>query len=311
MKIVFMGTPDFAVPTLKKLLDSEHEIVAVYTKAPKEAGRGHKLTSTPIHELAEKHMIDVVTPKTLKNEESQATLKSFDADIIVLVAYGLILPKEVLEMFKYGCINIHPSLLPRWRGADPIRSTILAGDKQAGVSVMKIGEGIDNGDIYRQVAIPLEHDARYESLHDILAIMGGESLLKVLSEIENGKAKIVKQDDDKATYTKKLESIDGKIDWEKSSEEIYRQINALSSNLGVYFKYKGEKIKVFSAELKKEETECGLEKCVPGAVLADDLCVLCGKGIICLKMLQRPSRKVIDVRSFLRGFPINKGEILE
>jgi methionyl-tRNA formyltransferase len=311
MKIVFMGTPEFAVPALTKLIESEHEIVAVYTKQPKEAGRGYKLTKSPIHELAEKHMIEVLTPKTLKDEDTQETLRSFNADIIVVVAYGLILPKEVFEAFKHGCINIHPSLLPRWRGADPIRNTILAGDEQTGVTIIKIGEGVDNGDILRQVAIPLAHDTKYEVLHDILAVMGTELLLKVLSEIKNGITKVFKQDDDKATYTKKLESIDGKIIWTKSSEEIYKQIMALSSDPGVYFEYKGKKIKVFSANLRKEETECGLEKCTPGTVLSNSLCILCGKGIICLKMLQRPGKKAMDVNSFLRGFPINKGETLE
>ena len=311
MKIVFMGTPEFAVPTLKKLIDSEHEVVAVYTRAPKEAGRGYKVTKSPVHELAEKNMIEVVTPKTLKDASVQERLKSFNADIIVLVAYGLILPKAVLEMCKYGCVNIHPSLLPRWRGADPIRSTILAGDEKAGVTIMKVGEGVDDGDIYRQTEIPLDRDIKYSSLHDILAIMGGELLLNVISEIESGSAKLTKQEENQATYTKKLSKEDGKIDWSKTSEEIYRQIMALGSNPGVYFEYKGEKIKVFSADLVKEETVCGLEKCLPGAVLTDDLCILCGKGIVCLKMLQRPGKKVIDVSSFLRGFPIHKGEVLE
>jgi methionyl-tRNA formyltransferase len=311
MKIIFMGTPEFAVPALEKLIESEHEVVAVYTRQPKEAGRGYKLTKTPVHELAEKNMIQVLTPESLKNEDVQEALKSFNADIIVVVAYGLILPKEVLQMFKYGCINIHPSLLPRWRGADPIRNTILAGDKQTGVTIIQVGEGIDNGDILRQVTMPLAYDTKYETLHDILAVMGTELLLKVLCEIDKKMSKTTPQDDNKATYTKKLESIDGKIDWRKSSEEIYRQIIALSSNPGVYFEYKGEKIKVFSAELKKEETECGPEKCVPGTVFNDDLCIFCGNEIICLKMLQRPGRKVMDVHSFLRGFPINKGEILE
>ncbi|MFC1659368.1 methionyl-tRNA formyltransferase [Pseudomonadota bacterium] len=316
MKIVFMGTPDFAVPTLKKLIDSEHKILAVYTKEPKKVDRGQKIKKTPIHRLAEENGINVFIPKKLSIEEKRQLIE-LNPDICIVVAYGMIIPLEILNIPKHGFLNVHASLLPRWRGADPIRRAILEGDSITGISIMQVTEGLDEGDVLASSSIGIEgKNIRYENLYEELAKEGGNLLLQVLNNMESkpGKIKKIKQNENKSTYAKKIKKEDGKIDWMKSAEKIFRQIMALSASPGVYFEYKGEKIKVFDAEV---ETNFGTNKYTkynPGTVVEENsnkFCILCGNGIICLKKLQRPGKNSMCFREFLRGFPIKIGEILK
>jgi methionyl-tRNA formyltransferase len=320
MKIVFMGTPDFAVPTLKKLIESEHEILAVYTKEPKKFGRGQQMTKTPVHELAEENMIEVFTPKAFGPSE-KVRLAELNPDICIVVAYGIIIPLDIIESVEHGFLNIHASLLPRWRGADPIRRSILEGDKITGISIMQMDEGLDKGDVLATKPIAIEGKyIRYENLYELLAEEGADLLMETLELIESQpeKVKKLKQNEDKTTYARKIAKEDGKIDWSKSAEQIFRQVMALSVSPGVYFEYKGERIKVLDAEIEDENNSFAFSKYRPGTVVENNdcmeckkMCVLCGKGIIFLKKLQRPGKNPLYYDEFLRGFPIKIGEILE
>lgn len=296
-----MGTPKFSCPTLEKLIaDPDFEIVAVYTRAPQIAGRGHKLQNSPIHELALKHGLKIVTPKTLRDEKIKKEFLELGADAAVTVAYGLILPQEVLDGTKFGCINIHPSLLPRWRGAAPIQRTIMSGDKETGINIIKMDSGIDSGDVICEEKFSLNGNEIYSDLATKLSEMGAEILVKTLKNLRDGKVVLTKQDDTLATYAKKIEKAECEIDWKKSAEEIERKIRALNGSLGTFFIHKGEKIKIFSAEIL-DKNSC--EKDV-GEILDDQFSIQCGRGIIRPTMLQREGKKVMPVKEFLLGFKI-------
>ena len=219
MRIVLFATPEFSIPTLHKIFNSKHEIVAVYTKQPKEQGRGMRLQNTPIHNEALKLNIPVFTPKSLKKPEEWEKLKSFNADIFVVVAYGLLLPKEILNIAKYGCINIHPSLLPRWRGAAPMQRALLSGDKKTGVCIIILGEGLDDGDILAKEEIEITNTTTLEDLHDNLSKIGADLMLKCLDNIEKNKKIIATpQAENGLTYAYKIEKEEGKIDFNKNRE---------------------------------------------------------------------------------------------
>jgi methionyl-tRNA formyltransferase len=299
MKIIFMGTPQFACPTLEKLIADPHfEIVAVYTREPQIAGRGHKLTNSEIHNLALKHGLKVVTPKTLKNSETQKEFLNFKADAAVVVAYGLILPKEILSGTKFGCINIHPSLLPKWRGAAPINHTIMNGDKETGVDIIKMDEGIDSGNVIAEEKFLLNGDEDYLMLAEKLSKMGAELLVQTLKKLEKGEVREVKQDAALATYAKKIEKSECEIDWKKSAVEIERKVRALDGFLGAYFFYGEEKIKIFKAKILDEN----LVKAEAGKILDEKLSIQCGKGIIQPQILQRQGKNRVTIDEFLRGF---------
>ncbi len=301
MKIIFMGTPKFSCPTLEKLIaDPDFEIVAVYTRAPQIAGRGHKLQNSPIHELALKHGLKIVTPKTLRDEKIKKEFLELGADAAVTVAYGLILPQEVLDGTKFGCINIHPSLLPRWRGAAPIQRTIMSGDKETGINIIKMDSGIDSGDVICEEKFSLNGNEIYSDLATKLSEIGAEILVKTLKNLRDGKVVLTKQDDTLATYAKKIEKAECEIDWEKSAEEIERKIRALNGSLGTFFIHNGEKIKIFSAEISdKNSCENGA-----GKILDDQFSIQCGKGVIRPTILQREGKKAMPVKEFLLGFKI-------
>jgi len=300
-----MGTPDFAVPALQKLIASEHEVVAVYTKEPKPAGRGYEEIKSKTHLIAEANAIPVYTPKNFKNPEDIDKFISLKADIAVVAAYGLILPKAILEGSKHGSINIHPSRLPRWRGAAPLHHTILAGDATTAVCVMNMDEGLDTGDIYlmRELAVPETMTAK--ELHDITAELGGTMVLEVLDLLATGQAKRIAQSNEGIAYAHKLTRDHEKIDWSRSAFEINCQVRAFSPRPGAYFTYKGEAIKVISAEYQKDD-----QQEAAGTVLDDNLNIACGSGILKPLMLQREGKKVMDAAAFLRGYPIHKGEVL-
>lgn len=297
MNIIFMGTPEFAIPSLKRLTKSHHKILAVYTKEPKKSGRGHKIHQTPIHKLAIESDLKVITPKSLRKSEVQEELKLLNPDIIVVVAYGLILPKEVLEIPKYGCINIHPSLLPRWRGASPIQRAILAGDEETGVCIMKLEEGLDDGDVIKCEKIEITDTTDIQYLHDNLSEIGSRLLVDVLNNIEKSKkVEGIKQDESMVTYAKKIEKTEGKIDWTKSVNEIDRQIRALRVFPGVYFEHNGKRIKILKAN--KIYGHFGES----GRIINNNLMISCSGGAIQPLILQMEGKKPMDIEEFLRGF---------
>lgn len=290
-----MGTPHFSCPTLQKLLDDKHfEIVAVYTREPQIAGRGHKLTNSPIHEMALKNNLPVFTPKSLRNAEIQAEFKALQADAAVVVAYGLILPRAILDATKYGCINIHPSILPRWRGPSPIQYSLLH-DDEIGVTIIKMDEGIDSGDMIAQSKFKLLESDNYGNLVDKLADMGAQMLVQSLYDLQNGKVVAIKQDASLATFSKKLLKEESKLDFNLPALEILRKIRALSGSLTSYFEYNGENIKIFEAQIVDEDA-IGVK-----GEIDDKFVIQCAKGRIRPTKLQRPGKKIVTIEEFLAG----------
>ncbi len=302
MKIIFMGTPDFSCPTLEKLLsDPDFEIVAVYTREPQIAGRGHKLQNSPIHNLALQHNLKVVTPKTLRTLEAQKEFTDLGADVAVVVAYGLLLPQEILDGTKMGCVNIHPSLLPRWRGAAPIQRPIMEGDAETGITIIQMDKGLDSGDMIYQEKFTLDGTETYKTLAQKLSEMGAEILVKTLKNLRDRNIVPVKQDNNLMTYAKKIEKSECEIDWTKSAEEIERKIRGLNGSLEAHFMHNGEKIKIFAAEIvdKNSNTKPA------GTILDDRLLFQCGKGTIRPLILQRQGKKPMPLKEFLLGVKIN------
>lgn len=298
MKIIFMGTPDFACPTLRKLIiDNEFEIVAVYTKAPQIAGRGHKLTNSAIHNLALENNLKVFTPRTLKDLEVQKEFISLKADVAVVVAYGLLLPQEILDGTKFGCINIHPSLLPRWRGAAPIQRTIIAGDKETGVDIIKMDKGLDSGEVIAEEKFSLNGTETYGELVKELSEIGANLLVKTLKNLSHSISKSIKQDEEKVIYAKKIEKSECEINWNESALEIERKIRGLSGSLGAFFMYNNEKIKIFTAEIIEENSVLG----EIGKILNDKFHIQCSKGILRPLTLQRQGKNAMKIDEFLLG----------
>ncbi len=301
MKVIFMGTPSFSCPTLEKLIsDAEFEIVGVYTKEPQISGRGQKLTNSPIHDLALKNNLRVFTPKSLRDNSVQKEFANLGADVAVVVAYGLLLPQEILDAPKFGCFNIHPSLLPRWRGASPIQRPIMEGDKKTGITIIKMDKGLDSGDMICQESFDLSGSETYATLSKKFSDMGAEILVKTLKELGKGNISFTKQDDSLTTYAKKIEKSECEIDWKKSAVEIERNIRGLNGSLGAYFMHNGEKIKIFSAEILDFDSSENLA----GKILDNKLSIQCGKGVIRPLILQRQGKKPMELSEFLLGFRI-------
>ena len=302
LRLAFMGTPAFAVPVLDALIAAKHEIAAVYTQPPRPAGRGHKLRPSPAQERAEAAGLAVRHPPNFKD---RATLDAFAAlglDAAVVVAYGLILPKAVLDVPRHGCFNVHASLLPRWRGAAPIHRAILAGEAETGVAVMRMDPGLDTGPValMRRVAIgPRETTG---TLHDTLAQAGATLMVEALALLEAGTLGLQAQPADGATYARKIEPNEERIDWTRSAGDIDRQVRALSPFPGAYCELGGERVKVFAAEPVE-----GRVGAPPGTLLDDRLAVACGAGALRLMRLQRPGKAAMDASDFLRGRPVAPG----
>lgn len=305
MKVVFMGTPDFSVPVLEALV-KHHEVVCVYTRAPKEAGRGHKETKTPVHLFAEQHGIEVRTPKTLRLEDEQVAFRALNADVAIVAAYGLILPQPILEAFPYGCINVHASLLPRWRGAAPIQRAIEAGDEKSGVTIMQMDVGLDTGDMLLKGEVDITPETTGETLHDALSAIGAGLIIEVLDNID--KIKPEKQDDALSCYAAKIEKSESKLDFSCPAEEIERKVRAFNPYPATYFEYEGERFKVL--EVEALDADSGME-C--GAIVPNDtgLLIQCGQGMILVLKIQRQGKKVMDTDELLRGFSFAEGTILE
>jgi methionyl-tRNA formyltransferase len=295
MKIIFMGTPDFSVQALESLIEAGHEVIAVYTKAPRPAGRGQKEMKSPVHLAAEKHNIPVNTPKTLKDIEVQAEFAALGADVAVVAAYGLILPKTILDICP--CINIHASLLPRWRGAAPIQRAILAGDKTSGVTIMQMDEGLDTGDMLIWEEIPIQGMSAGE-LHDSLATLGAKLVVSAMDLLKKGELKPIRQTGE-ATYADKIKKEEAFINWNKPGAEIIRQINGFNPFPGAYFNYKDEKIKILAAKYKQTDPNAK-----PGTIVDNMLSIACLDGVLHPKTVQRQGKKPMPAADMLRGYNI-------
>ena len=303
MKLAFLGTSEFAVPALKALVEAGHDVIAVYTRAPRPAGRGQQERRTPVHELALSLGLSVQTPKGLRSEEEAAAFKALDLDAAVVVSYGHILPKAFLDAPVLGCINIHGSLLPRWRGAAPIHRAILAGDAETGVTIMRMDEGLDTGPMLLAESTPISAADTAETVHDRLAELGGRLIVSTLDALVAKTIEPVPQPEDGVTYAHKLGKEEGALDWRRPAAELERKVRAFHPWPGTWFDVEGERIKVLGAAVADG-------KDAAGKVLDDQLTVACGEGALAIKHLQRAGKGPMDADAFLRGYPIARGTIL-
>lgn len=299
MRIVFMGSPDFAVPSLDALVGAEHAIACVYTQPPRPAGRGKGEQKTAVHRRAEELGLEVRCPKTLRDEGEQARFAALDSDLAVVAAYGLILPRPILEAPRGGCINIHASLLPRWRGAAPIQRAILAGDEVTGVTIMRMEEGLDTGPMLLKRETAIDSKTAGE-LTDELARLGAEALVEWLES----PASPVPQPEESVTYASKVDKAEARIDWIVPAELVERQVRAFAPSPGAWFEADGERIKLLEAEIAEAAG-------TPGEVLDDQLTIACGSGAIRPLKVQRAGRAIMTPGELLRGFPIAAGTILK
>jgi methionyl-tRNA formyltransferase len=300
LRLIFMGTPDFAVPTLRALAERGHEIVAVYTRAAKPAGRGMKLQPTPVEQEARRIGISVLTPTTLRTAEAQQEFEARHADAAVVVAYGMILPRAILDAPKLGCFNLHASLLPRWRGAAPINRAIMAGDAESGVMVMKMDAGLDTGDVAMAEHIAITDATTAADLHDALAPLGAGLMARAMGALERGELRLAAQSDQGVTYAAKIDKAEARIDWDKSARMVLRHIHGLSPFPGAWCEMpiEGEvRVKILRCELAASSG-------APGELLDDRLTVACKEGAIRILELQRAGRAPMKADDFLRGAPL-------
>ncbi|MCV0382430.1 MAG: methionyl-tRNA formyltransferase [Erythrobacter sp.] len=300
MRIIFMGTPEFAVPTLKALHHAAHEIVAVYTQPPRPAGRGKKLQPSPVQKEAEVLGIEVRSPTSLKSAEEQTRFAALEADVAVVAAYGLILPQAVLDAPAHGCLNVHASILPRWRGAAPIHRAVMAGDPTTGVTIMQMEAGLDTGPMLATIRTPIEAKTTGELTQE-LAEKGAQLMVGTLRELANHRP--LAQDEERAIYAPKIDKAEARIDWGKSAEELERLVRGLAPFPGAWFALEDERVKVLRAEVIEQEGE-------PGEVLDDTLTVGCGENALRPTRLQRAGKPAMDASEFLRGRPVAKGTML-
>lgn len=302
MKIVFMGTPDFSVPVLEKLI-AEHNVLAVYTRAPKESGRGKHINKTPVHILAESKGIEVKTPKSLRNLNEQEELRKLDADIAIVAAYGLLLPQEVLDIFPLGCINVHASLLPRWRGAAPIQRVIEMGDKETGVTIMQMALDLDAGDILSQEKIIIDNTMTGGMLHDKMSVIGANLLIETLHNLKN--ITPIKQNESLVTYAQKLDKKECLINFDCESNSLINKIRAFNPYPCMYFIYKGERFKVFEAKSVDKKAQVG--EIIEGN---DNLIIGTRDSAIQIFRIQREGKQSMDIKELLRGFKFEEGIII-
>ena len=307
LRLVFMGTPDFSVPTLLELVAQGHEIVAVYTRAPKPAGRGMKEQVTPVAREAMRLGIPVLTPKTLRTEEAAETFRAHRADAAVVVAYGLILPQAILDAPILGCFNLHASLLPRWRGAAPINRAIMAGDAESGVMVMKMDVGLDTGDVALTERVAITDATTASDLHDALAVTGGKLMAQAITALENATLTLVPQNEAGVTYAVKITKGEARIDWSKSARDVLRRCHGLSPFPGAWCEIPLDgtltRVKVLRCELVSGHG-------APGTVLDDQLTIACGDGAIRIVELQRAGKQPMTAEVFLRGTRMPAGTLV-
>jgi methionyl-tRNA formyltransferase len=310
LTLAFMGTPDFACPALDALIVAGHKIAAVYSQPPRPAGRGQHDQPSPVQRLAEHHGLEVRTPARLKSLSEQAAFQALGIDAAVVVAYGLILPKPILEAPQRGCLNIHASLLPRWRGAAPIQRAILAGDAETGVTIMQMDEGLDTGAILTQSRIAIDSDDTAATLHNRLSLLGARMILDALERLTGGGLEARPQPSEGVTYAAKLDRREARVDWREPASLIHRRLRAFTPWPGLWFEAKGERLRVIAARPLPART-----RAEPGSILTYvygvALPVACGEGtVLSLEQLQRPGKKPMSAAGFLRGFPLDAGLVL-
>ena len=291
MKIIFMGTPDFSVPALNALIEAGHEVIAAYTQPPRPAGRGKKDRPTPVHARATELGIEVRHPTSLKSLEEQSAFAALNADIAVVVAYGLLLPQAILDAPKYGCLNIHASLLPRWRGAAPIHRAIMEGDAETGVCIMQMEAGLDTGPVLLREATPIGVTETTVDLHDRLSAMGGKLIATALSQLDNLKPE--PQPEDGVTYAPKIDKVEARIDWTKPANVVDRQIRGLSPFPGAWCEIEGERVKLLRSSLTEGST-------APGTHLGG-FRIACGEGAVQITQAQRQGKRALEAEEYLRG----------
>ena len=304
MKIIYAGTPDFAVPALAALIQSSHEVSLVLTQPDRPAGRGMKLKPSPVKSLALEHGIAVLQPETLKDEAVQARIAAEKADALIVAAYGLIIPKAVLDMPRYGCFNIHASLLPRWRGAAPIQRSLLAGDKETGVTIMEVVPALDAGAMISRGSLQITESDTAQTLHDGLANIGAGLMLQAMDKLaQEGRLAAEPQDESLVTYAEKLQKSEAAIDWHKSAEELSRQVRAFNPFPIAQSTLKGETCRIWMAQALPGSA-------TPGTIVAVDngIVVGCGHGLLRIDELQMPGGKRLKARDFLAGNPLASGE---
>ncbi len=304
LRVVFMGTPDFSVPALSEIVGAGHDVAAVYAQPPRRAGRGMEERKSPVHRFAEEAALPIFTPKSLRRAEVHGELAALAPDVVVVAAYGLILPLAVLQTPPLGCLNIHASLLPRWRGAAPIQRAIMAGDKETGVMIMKMEEGLDTGPVALADRLLIGPDATGGEIHDQLALMGAALILTALEILERGELTFTPQPTDGVTYAQKISKDETRINWAKPGQEVHNHIRGLSPYPGAWFEAllggKAERVKVLRSVLVPGKGD-------PGHLLDANLTVACSSQAVRLTQVQRPGKRPVGGADFLRGFPLGRG----
>lgn len=306
LRLAFMGSPDFSNGTLRALLAAGHDVACVYAQPPRPAGRGQKERLCPVHAEAVAHDIPVRTPKSLKDPEEQQAFRDLDLDVAIVVAYGLILPQAILDGPRLGCLNVHASILPRWRGAAPIQRAILAGDTESGVSIMKMDAGLDTGAVLAEAKTPISPDETGETLHDRLAMMGATLMTETLPSYARGSITATPQPDEGVTYAAKLEKNEGRLNFNETAQDLDRRVRAFSPWPGTFFEFNGQRVKVMAAEISD-----AISGAAPGTVLDDCLTIACANGTFRPTRIQRPGKGAMETDVCLRGFPIDPGVVLD
>ena len=305
LDLVFMGTPEFAAAVLTALIEAGHRIRAVYTQPPRPAGRGHRLQASPVEALAERHGLLVRVPASLRSPETQAEFAATSADAAVVAAYGLILPRPVLQAPRLGCLNVHASLLPRWRGAAPIQRALLAGDRESGVTIMRMDEGLDTGPVLLQERVAIGPQMTAGELSESLAALGGRLMLQALDGLARGTLVARPQPREGVTYAAKLRREEARLDWRLPADALERQVRAFDPWPGAWFDAGGERIRVLMAEALPQAATAP-----PGTIIDARLAIACGAGVLRPLRLQRPGRAALDAAEFLRGFALPQGTVL-
>ena len=308
MRVIFMGSPEFAIPALARLHQDGHEICAVYTQPPREAGRGKKLRPTPVHIFAEEKGLEVRHPISIKNEIEYQAFSDFNVDVAVVVAYGLLLPEAILNAPKHGCLNIHASLLPRWRGAAPIHRAIMAGDEETGVSIMQMEKGLDTGPVCHEVRFKITPDITTAGLHDKLASLGADAISSTLKQLETGSLDLKQQSEDGITYAAKIDKAEARIDFDQPAEMVQRHIHGLSPFPGAWFElpYEGKLLRIKLLQVKIINA-----KGVPGEILDNELTIACKRDAIKPVRLQREGKAPVNLDEFLNGHQITSGVVCQ